>query len=118
MLWPIGQPHGALHCLALRSRQLWLELLDKTGLPYRRDGSLQGGFLPLLDNDTVSIGNSDLVISPPTNVSIGVPAHMILLALASFQRSPWAMGSSGFPTLEELKAEQKPSDKIDWDKFS
>jgi glycine/D-amino acid oxidase-like deaminating enzyme len=56
MLWPIGQPHGALHCLALRSRQLWLELLDKTGLPYRRDGSLQGGFLPLLDNDTVSIG--------------------------------------------------------------
>lgn len=40
MIWPIGQPHGPLLQLALRSRQRWLELLDDAGLPYQREGSL------------------------------------------------------------------------------
>ena len=40
MIWPIGQPHGAMHQLSLRSRQLWLEILDTAGLPYRPEGSL------------------------------------------------------------------------------
>jgi len=40
MIWPIGQPHGPLLQLALRSRQRWLELLEDAGLPYRPDGSL------------------------------------------------------------------------------
>ena len=40
MVWPIGQPHGAMHQLALRSRAIWLEALERTRLPYRADGSL------------------------------------------------------------------------------
>ncbi len=40
MIWPIGQRAGAAHQLALRSRQIWQEVLDESGLPYRPTGSL------------------------------------------------------------------------------
>ena len=40
MIWPIGQPHGVMHQTALRSRALWLDLLDAAKLPYRPHGSL------------------------------------------------------------------------------
>jgi D-hydroxyproline dehydrogenase subunit beta len=40
MIWPIGQPAGDMHQLALRSRALWLEALQATGLPFRGTGSL------------------------------------------------------------------------------
>jgi FAD dependent oxidoreductase TIGR03364 len=39
-IWPIGQPAGRMHQLALRSRQLWLELLTSAGLSHRPTGSL------------------------------------------------------------------------------
>ena len=40
MIWPIGQPNGDMHRLALRSREVWLEVLKETGLPFRPEGSL------------------------------------------------------------------------------
>jgi D-hydroxyproline dehydrogenase subunit beta len=40
MIWPIGQPHGAMHRLALRSRAIWLEVLERSHLPHQVDGSL------------------------------------------------------------------------------
>lgn len=40
MIWPIGQPHGPLHDLALRSRDIWLEILQASGLWHRTCGSL------------------------------------------------------------------------------
>src|SRR5208282_1295117 len=40
MIWPIGQRAGAAHQLALRSRQIWQEVLDSCGLQYRPTGSL------------------------------------------------------------------------------
>jgi FAD dependent oxidoreductase TIGR03364 len=40
MIWPIGQPAGRLHELALRSRARWLRVLDVAGLPSSREGSL------------------------------------------------------------------------------
>jgi FAD dependent oxidoreductase TIGR03364 len=40
LIWPIGQPHGALHQLALRSRAHWLEILNEAHLPYWSTGSL------------------------------------------------------------------------------
>jgi FAD dependent oxidoreductase TIGR03364 len=39
-IWPIGQPAGRLHELALRSRARWLHVLDSTGLFFSREGSL------------------------------------------------------------------------------
>ena len=40
MVWPIGQPAGALYRMALRSREIWLELLRAAGWPFRATGSL------------------------------------------------------------------------------
>lgn len=40
MIWPIGQPAGAMLALALRSRELWLQILGEAKLPYRETGSL------------------------------------------------------------------------------
>jgi D-hydroxyproline dehydrogenase subunit beta len=40
MIWPIGQPAGPLHEMALRSREIWLELLQQAELPFSPTGSL------------------------------------------------------------------------------
>jgi D-hydroxyproline dehydrogenase subunit beta len=40
MVWPIGQPAGVMLELSLRSRELWLEILDQANLPRRETGSL------------------------------------------------------------------------------
>ncbi len=40
MIWPIGQRVGETHQMAMRSRQIWQEILDDCGLPYRPTGSL------------------------------------------------------------------------------
>src|SRR5271169_6622394 len=40
MIWPIGQPAGEMHEIALRSRQLWMEALHAARLPYLPTGSL------------------------------------------------------------------------------
>jgi FAD dependent oxidoreductase TIGR03364 len=40
MIWPIGQPAGDRHQLAMRSRELWLEALKAAKLSFRPTGSL------------------------------------------------------------------------------
>jgi FAD dependent oxidoreductase TIGR03364 len=40
MIWPIGQRAGIVHQTAMRSRQIWQEVLDASGLQYRPTGSL------------------------------------------------------------------------------
>jgi len=40
LIWPIGQPHGAMHEMVLRSRSTWLEVLDDARLPYWPTGSM------------------------------------------------------------------------------
>jgi FAD dependent oxidoreductase TIGR03364 len=40
LLWPIGQPHGEMYQLALRSRELWLAVLNRARLPQWPSGSL------------------------------------------------------------------------------
>ena len=40
LIWPIGQPHGTMHQMALGSREHWLEILEDARLPYWPDGSL------------------------------------------------------------------------------
>jgi len=40
MIWPIGQPAGRMHAMALRSRDLWVEVLTAARLPHFPTGSL------------------------------------------------------------------------------
>jgi FAD dependent oxidoreductase TIGR03364 len=40
MIWPIGQPAGEMRQIALRSREIWLEVLETARLPHRDTGSL------------------------------------------------------------------------------
>lgn len=40
MIWPIGQPAGEMHQMALRSREIWLNVLHAARMPYRPTGSL------------------------------------------------------------------------------
>jgi len=40
MIWPVGQPAGSMHEIAVRSRELWIEALDAAKLPYLPTGSL------------------------------------------------------------------------------
>ena len=40
MIWPIGQPHGEMHETAMRSRQIWAEVLQEARLPHDLTGSL------------------------------------------------------------------------------
>jgi FAD dependent oxidoreductase TIGR03364 len=44
MIWPIGQPAGEMYWMAMRSRELWLELLQEAGLPYLPTGSLHAAY--------------------------------------------------------------------------
>src|SRR5262249_3403761 len=40
MLWPIGQPAGPMRELALRSRSIWLDVLQGSRIWHHRSGSL------------------------------------------------------------------------------
>lgn len=40
LVWPIGQPAGERLTIALRSREIWREVLDAAALPYFATGSL------------------------------------------------------------------------------
>jgi FAD dependent oxidoreductase TIGR03364 len=44
MIWPIGQPPGPMHELAMRSCELWLSVLAETALPYFDSGSLHAAY--------------------------------------------------------------------------
>jgi len=46
MLWPIGQPAGPLRTLALRSREIWLDVLSRSGIWHDRVGSLHLAYEP------------------------------------------------------------------------
>jgi len=49
MVWPVGQPHGQMLALALRSRELWMEVLTAANLPFKNTGSLH---LAYADDET------------------------------------------------------------------
>jgi FAD dependent oxidoreductase TIGR03364 len=46
MIWPIGQPVGAMYDMALRSRAFWLHILPAAGLWYGPVGSLHLAYHP------------------------------------------------------------------------
>ncbi len=44
LVWPVGMPHDSLLALALRSRDLWLQVLKESGLDSRQTGSLHAAY--------------------------------------------------------------------------
>src|SRR5215467_10850254 len=44
MIWPIGQPAGALHEMALRSREIWVDVLEQAKVPFLPTGSLHAAY--------------------------------------------------------------------------
>ncbi len=47
MIWPIGQPKGALLNRAMRSRSIWLEVLEEADIWHEKAGSLHLAYHPL-----------------------------------------------------------------------
>ncbi|MBH2003619.1 MAG: TIGR03364 family FAD-dependent oxidoreductase [Sphingobacteriia bacterium] len=44
MVWPIGQPAGELHNRAERSKAIWKDIADSTGLAYSETGSIHAAY--------------------------------------------------------------------------
>jgi len=61
MIWPIGQAAGAMHHLALRSREIWLDVLERSRLPYRPTGSLHVAYR----DDEAAVAHEFAEIAPP-----------------------------------------------------
>ena len=79
MIWPIGQPAGEMHRCALRSRELWLEMLRTTGLPSLPTGSLHVAHAP----DEADVLREFAEIGP----AAGYPCRW-LTAAEALRRSP------------------------------
>lgn len=60
MVWPVGQPPGTLHQLALRSRQHWVEILEAAHLPYEPTGSLH----IVYENDEKEVAQEFAALAP------------------------------------------------------
>lgn len=69
MIWPIGQPAGQMHEMALRSRELWLEALTAARLSYRATGSLHVAHHP----DEAEVLREFAEIAPP----LGYPCRFL-----------------------------------------
>jgi FAD dependent oxidoreductase TIGR03364 len=60
MIWPVGQSHGRMHQLALRSREHWLQVLEQAKLPYQPEGSV----LVVYRNDEATVAQEFVELSP------------------------------------------------------
>jgi D-hydroxyproline dehydrogenase subunit beta len=61
MVWPIGQPSGEMHQMALRSREIWLEALRAARLSHRPTGSLHVAY----QTDEADVLREFAEIGPP-----------------------------------------------------
>lgn len=75
MIWPIGQPHGRMHQLALRSRARWVEVLDQAKLPCWPEGSLHLAYRE--DEAAVACEFAELAVGLGYECS-WLPAHQVL----------------------------------------
>ncbi|HEY6212190.1 MAG TPA: TIGR03364 family FAD-dependent oxidoreductase [Vicinamibacterales bacterium] len=60
MIWPIGLPPGKVRAMALRSREVWLDVLREAKLPFSPTGSLHVAYR----NDEAAVGREFAEMAP------------------------------------------------------
>jgi D-hydroxyproline dehydrogenase subunit beta len=94
MLWPIGQPAGPLHEMALRSREIWLEVLEAAQIPYFRTGSLHVTY----KEDEAAVGQEFAQKAPALDYDCAWLSPQETLARSNAVRSEGLLGSLWSPT--------------------
>ena len=94
MIWPIGQPAGLMHLLALRSRELWLEMLSDAGLPCFETGSLHAAYR----DDEAAVGEEFSRIGPSLGYDCTWLAADQALARSQALRAEGLLGALWSPT--------------------
>jgi D-hydroxyproline dehydrogenase subunit beta len=94
MIWPIGQPAGRMHQMALRSRDLWVEILSAARLPYFPTGSLHVVYRP----DEAAVAREFCEVAP----KLGYPCEWLnaaaVLARSQAVRPDGLLGAIWSPT--------------------
>lgn len=94
MVWPIGQPYGEMHHLALRSREIWLDILAEAGLPYRAHGSLHVAY----HRDEADVIQEFVARAPELGYECAWLDRDAVLKRSSALRSDGLMGALWSPT--------------------
>lgn len=94
MIWPIGQPPGPLHQMALRSREIWLDVLQQANLPYLETGSLHVTYR----EDEAAVGQEFAQKAPALGYDCAWLSPEETLARTQAVRSEGFLGSLWSPT--------------------
>lgn len=94
MIWPIGQPAGRLHQMALRSREIWLDVLQQANLPHLRTGSLHVTYR----EDEAAVGQEFAQKAPSLGYECDWLSPQETLARTEAVRSEGLLGSLWSPT--------------------
>jgi D-hydroxyproline dehydrogenase subunit beta len=94
MIWPIGQPAGRLHEMALRSREIWLEVLEAAKIPHFRTGSLHVAY----GQDEVAVGREFAEKAPALGYDCAWLSTSETLARSNAVREDGLLGSLWSPT--------------------
>ena len=94
MIWPIGQPAGPLHRMALRSREIWLRVLQDAELPYLSTGSLHVAYR----EDEADVGQEFSEKAPPLGYECAWLTKKEALARSQAIRSEGLLGALWSPT--------------------
>jgi FAD dependent oxidoreductase TIGR03364 len=94
MIWPIGQPAGRLHQMALRSREIWRDVLQQANLPHLQTGSLHVTYR----EDEAAIGQEFAQKAPSLGYECDWLSPQETLARTEAVRSEGLLGSLWSPT--------------------
>jgi D-hydroxyproline dehydrogenase subunit beta len=94
MIWPIGQPASRLHQMALRSRELWLDVLQQAKLPHLQTGSLHVTYR----EDEAAVGQEFAKKAPSLGYECAWLSPKETLARTQAVRSEGLLGALWSPT--------------------
>jgi FAD dependent oxidoreductase TIGR03364 len=102
MIWPIGQPAGPLHDIALRSRELWIEILQQAGFPFFQTGSLHVAYR----DDEAAVAKEFAEKAAALGYDCGWIGPQEVLARTSAVRSDGLLGALWSPTEVTMNPRQ------------